>query len=215
MSEAKTANKKTRRKIPKAVVDKVKQEFHHRCALCRADYCEVHHIDEDPSNNDPDNLIPLCPNCHHGRVHGRGGHRIDAGALRRYRTIGNRFVATPAYDLLLRRTAYITSEQFHEMDWQQIDHAYQDLRSFVADLRFGKYFVEKLDRLMRPASPPNLVHATIIGPGHDVKAQREQQERKSRAVLEEHLAAYKRRLQEVVGEIADVLDEILMAQQDV
>ena len=25
---------------------------------------QVHHIDEDKSNNDPENLIILCPNCH-------------------------------------------------------------------------------------------------------------------------------------------------------
>ena len=25
---------------------------------------DVHHIDEDPSNNDPSNLIALCPTCH-------------------------------------------------------------------------------------------------------------------------------------------------------
>ena len=24
----------------------------------------VHHIDEDPGNNDPSNLIALCPKCH-------------------------------------------------------------------------------------------------------------------------------------------------------
>ena len=25
---------------------------------------EIHHIDGNPANNDPFNLIPLCPNCH-------------------------------------------------------------------------------------------------------------------------------------------------------
>lgn len=31
---------------------------------------EVHHIDGDPSNNDLDNLVALCTDCHHTR-HGK------------------------------------------------------------------------------------------------------------------------------------------------
>jgi hypothetical protein len=36
-----------------------------RCAACAAvSRIEVHHIDRDPSNNDPVNLVPLCIDCH-------------------------------------------------------------------------------------------------------------------------------------------------------
>lgn len=35
-----------------------------RCCICQTPFIVIHHIDEDPSNNDPDNLAPLCPNCH-------------------------------------------------------------------------------------------------------------------------------------------------------
>jgi hypothetical protein len=37
-----------------------------RCAIptCRQVPIEVHHIDEDPTNNVFENLIALCPNCH-------------------------------------------------------------------------------------------------------------------------------------------------------
>jgi hypothetical protein len=34
------------------------------CCICQIPFIIVHHIDGDPSNNDPDNLAPLCPNCH-------------------------------------------------------------------------------------------------------------------------------------------------------
>jgi len=30
----------------------------------------VHHIDRDPTNNDPDNLIAVCERCHGWRHHG-------------------------------------------------------------------------------------------------------------------------------------------------
>ena len=48
-----------------------------KCAVCGIDeecVLEVHHVDENHDNNDIDNLIILCANCH-ARVH-RGGYTI-------------------------------------------------------------------------------------------------------------------------------------------
>lgn len=46
--------------------------FHHykkECALCLFDkVVDIHHIDENRENNEPKNLVPLCPN-HHKMVH--------------------------------------------------------------------------------------------------------------------------------------------------
>jgi HNH endonuclease len=42
-------------------------EASYRCAVPRcmtALAIDVHHIDENPANNDPSNLIALCPTCH-------------------------------------------------------------------------------------------------------------------------------------------------------
>lgn len=45
------------------------QHWKKECAICCFDkIVTVHHIDEDHSNNDPQNLIPLCPN-HHEMFH--------------------------------------------------------------------------------------------------------------------------------------------------
>lgn len=41
-------------------------------------YLEIHHIDDDHHNNDPSNLIVLCPFCHATQHIGNAGHR-DAG----------------------------------------------------------------------------------------------------------------------------------------
>ena len=41
------------------------------CVICGFDkVVAVHHIDENKKNNDPSNLIPLCPN-HHEMVHSK------------------------------------------------------------------------------------------------------------------------------------------------
>lgn len=47
------------------------QHWDHKCAICNFDkIVAIHHIDEDRNNNDPKNLIPLCPN-HHEMVHSK------------------------------------------------------------------------------------------------------------------------------------------------
>lgn len=55
---------KKRTSIPKAVQEKVLKEYAHKCSVCGAPHPQLHHIDEDPSNHSPHNLLPLCPNCH-------------------------------------------------------------------------------------------------------------------------------------------------------
>lgn len=57
-------------------------EHHDRkCTECGAtDNIEVHHIDGDRGNNDPQNLLPLCHACHRG-VH-RGNHEYLSDQLK-------------------------------------------------------------------------------------------------------------------------------------
>jgi hypothetical protein len=53
--------------VPAGVRREILIEANYRCAVPRcmtALAIDVHHIDEDPSNNDPSNLIALCPTCH-------------------------------------------------------------------------------------------------------------------------------------------------------
>ena len=47
------------------------KHWDHKCVICGFDkIVAIHHIDENHSNNDPKNLIPLCPN-HHEMVHSK------------------------------------------------------------------------------------------------------------------------------------------------
>jgi hypothetical protein len=49
-----------------------------RCVVCdEENIVEVHHLDGDNSNNEPGNLIPLCPN-HHQYWHSRFRHLVEA-----------------------------------------------------------------------------------------------------------------------------------------
>ena len=52
---------------------------HHdkKCAICGFDrIVAIHHIDEDKKNNNPKNLVPLCPN-HHAMVHSKWKFEIQ------------------------------------------------------------------------------------------------------------------------------------------
>ncbi|MBX7123257.1 MAG: HNH endonuclease [Opitutaceae bacterium] len=65
---------KVRKPVPEALVTHLLVANRRTCCLCREPGHEVqiHHIDEDPANNDWDNLAVLCLNCH-GRVSGKPG----------------------------------------------------------------------------------------------------------------------------------------------
>lgn len=58
--------------------------FHYHkkeCVVCKEiNIVEVHHLDEKHSNNDPSNLIPLCPT-HHQYWHSRFKHLIEKQVL--------------------------------------------------------------------------------------------------------------------------------------
>lgn len=47
---------------------------------------QIHHIDEDPSNNDPPNLAVICFECHdQTQLRGGFGRRLDAAQVRRFK----------------------------------------------------------------------------------------------------------------------------------
>lgn len=51
------------------------------CCLCGFNHIvEVHHLDENSDNHDPNNLVPLCPN-HHQMWHSRHKNLIEENVL--------------------------------------------------------------------------------------------------------------------------------------
>jgi len=54
---------KKRPPIPKDVEDRLLVSCKHSCCICERWGVEIHHIDGNPSNNQEDNLIPLCGHC--------------------------------------------------------------------------------------------------------------------------------------------------------
>src|SRR6185437_2216174 len=77
---------KGRTAVPAGVRRMLFLEAGYKCAMLRCEHetgLEVHHIDENPSNNDPFNLIVLCA-VHHARV---TNGEIDAAACRTLKSL--------------------------------------------------------------------------------------------------------------------------------
>jgi len=54
----------SRTHIKESVKLEILAKCNNRCCVCQTPFVVIHHIDGNPSNNDPNNLAPLCPNCH-------------------------------------------------------------------------------------------------------------------------------------------------------
>src|ERR1039458_4973453 len=66
--------RKTRTEIPAETAAQVLFASDRTCCVCRKPEkpVQIHHLDENPANNDADNLAVLCFDCHH-ETHIRGG----------------------------------------------------------------------------------------------------------------------------------------------
>lgn len=78
----------TRTSIPIATQRLVLHEAGYKCAnpICRGILTlEIHHLDyvAEDGSNEPDNLLPLCPNCHSLHHHGS----IPKASLRSWKTL--------------------------------------------------------------------------------------------------------------------------------
>lgn len=80
--------KNYRRKIPQKIQDKLLYDCRHVCCICqeKGGNVQIHHIDENKNNNNVDNLIVLCLNCH-SRVSGNEGlgKKFSSGEIKKYR----------------------------------------------------------------------------------------------------------------------------------
>jgi 5-methylcytosine-specific restriction endonuclease McrA len=63
---------KWRPKVPQELENSILVRSRHQCCICHSFDVQIAHADDDRNNNNEDNLIPLCGNCHN-RASKRGG----------------------------------------------------------------------------------------------------------------------------------------------
>ncbi len=81
-----TSPKKNRVKIPEKTAIDIMFWSNRQCCVDQKPGVHIHHLDENPSNNDIDNLALLCFECH-DEASKRGGlsRRLSPGVIKRYR----------------------------------------------------------------------------------------------------------------------------------
>jgi hypothetical protein len=62
--------------IPDDTVAELMIKSGHYCCIHRGNFednspLDIHHLDSNTENNNIDNLVPVCKNCHHGKIHNK------------------------------------------------------------------------------------------------------------------------------------------------
>ena len=138
---------KTRARTPKKVREQVLKKFRHRCAICGGERPQLHHIDEDPANNDPLNLIPLCPNCHILDQHDPTAE-TDQGKLRLLRKFRDPAILKPQFHPLFIRLRFLDEIEDDKVIIELEKHA-KELIDFVANLEMGKFYSKQIGELIK------------------------------------------------------------------
>lgn len=139
---------KARVAVPRNIKDQVFKEFSHKCAICGAGNPQIHHMNEDPSDNDPDNLIPLCPNHHLTDQHNPTG-RLPFHQLKLFRQYKDPTILEPEFQPLYKRLVFLfdinDASQINEVE----EHSRQ-LAKFVSFLEMGKFYSDEIQKLIGP-----------------------------------------------------------------
>jgi hypothetical protein len=184
--------------IPTKIRDAVLSEFNHRCAICGTDRPQLHHIDEDPSNNDPLNLLPLCPNCHLIDQHNPTA-RLDSAKLSLFRTYKDPTILTPEFEPLFRRLRFLDRiEDTSEI--KKLESQVGELCGFVYALEMGTFYGQQIEKLTEPPKRAYVVRLGGPDPEHAAAVRRDQQE-------------YREQLRQARNQVYDLVVELLRYQR--
>ena len=128
--------------MPRKIREAVLKDYYHKCAICDASQPapELHHIDENPSNHDSLNILPLCPNCHSSKLNPR--------ILSVFRKYKRREILSVEFEQLFNKATLVF--ELSAEDYYPYCYALgEDLVAFVRTFEKGKYYAPKIDKLIR------------------------------------------------------------------
>jgi len=138
---------KTRKTIPKVIKDSVLKEFNHRCAICGTGRPQLHHIDENPQNNENINIIPLCPNCHLNDQHDPT-QPLHPTKLSLFRKFKDPHILRPEFHPLFIRFQFLFALS-KDSDAHKLDELAEELIDFVSEMEMGSFYAKKISSIIR------------------------------------------------------------------
>lgn len=162
---------KKRVSVPSSVKGAVLREFNHRCAICGADRPQIHHIDENPGNNDPGNLLPICPNCHLTDQH-NPTVPTNPEKLALFRQYKDPAILSPQFEPLFARLTFLAriTDRTHV---EELGKKVDELLAFVIHLEMGKFYARAISELLKA---PSRGSVTILGGPPDPHEEEEERE---------------------------------------
>jgi hypothetical protein len=151
--------KPKRKTIPKVVRDAVLSEYRHKCAICGEDSPQLHHIDEDRTNNSAFNLLPLCPKCHLSDQHNpTSRHAPEKLAL--FRTYKDPAILKPQFQAIFDRISFLyVLDDLHTQ--ARLREDMDDLLAFIRGMEMGAYYAPRIGKLL-VAQPYTVSDASLL-----------------------------------------------------
>ncbi len=138
---------KERIAIPKLTKESLLKEYNHRCSICGTSNPHIHHIDENPSNNKIENLLPLCPNCHLIDHHNPTSN-ISPSKLKLFRKFKDPTLLSNEFEPLYRRMTFLTNVKESDNEYK-IRESISELIEFVASLKMGNFYSKQIKKLIQ------------------------------------------------------------------
>ena len=133
---------KKRTSIPKQTAEAVMKEYRHKCAVCGRHSPQLHHLNEDPADNDANNLLPLCPNCHLQDAHDPT-NRPEPKKLRLFRKFKDPLILDPRFHPIYRRMTFL-QDQIGTPNTSIYKYRADELLHFIGQFQMGVFYKGKI-----------------------------------------------------------------------
>jgi len=137
-----------RKALSEKTKDIVKKEFNHKCAICGCDHPQIHHIDENHANNNVDNLLPLCPNCHLTDQH-NPTRKIDIPKLQLFRKYKDPTILSSEFHPLYIRSLFLKEIELNDNNVESLEVYVQELIEFISVLKMGEFYSKRFRELLK------------------------------------------------------------------
>lgn len=162
----------SRESLSKRLKDALLDEYDHRCAVCGGDRPHVHHIDEDASHNELQNLLPLCPNCHLRDQH-NPTRKIDIPKLQMFRKHKDPAILKPQFHPIYLRQLFLETVTQNEEPVDELERQAGELIEFIQSLEMGDFYGK---RLKEQIGPLRRMMIMSLGDGPDPLYERQKRE---------------------------------------